>query len=836
MCSHPTPATETRHGADSDTDGVCHRPAIPVVLALIAGILLGERVPMVAWAAIAILVVCACVVIVRMRHRLSVRWSPLVIVLAAGYLSMAPWSSSHHGPNHIVNFLDGRSWTIRGIVAESPVVRFGRTRIVLDGISLSREGTSRPVKGRIRVTVMEAVDAAAGDRLTFASRIRPLRNFNNPGGFDYRRHMAFLGIHGSAWVRAEELRMDGSDPQSSFQRRVHDLRRELGRLIDAAADEQSADASAVLKALVFGDRSGIGSELRERFNRAGAGHLLAISGLHVGIVAAVAYRSLLWIFSFCSPLLWRGLTRSWAAAVTVLVVVAYGILAGMSPSTQRAVVMVTIFLAAVIAGRTHDLFNTLAVAALAILVVFPPALFSISFQLSFAAVAAIVYGLGKIGSQNNTMLPEAHPFVRKLAGFVLVSALAIAGTTPIVLYHFNQTSVVGLGANLLLVPLVGFVAVPLGLAAAAAAMLAGAVAAPALWLAVQVVELALVAVNAFSGLSFAAVKTVTPSLLEVGLYYMAGWALFNLRSSRPARWVLAATLVVAAGDGIYWSHQRFWRSELEVTAVDVGQGSATLLELPGGTVFLYDGGGFADNRLFDMGQRVVAPLLWRRKIATVDVLILSHPNSDHLNGLIYIARHFDVGELWTNGDVNDTRGYRELMEVCRAKNIPVRQLDAGSPPRVVGATRLAVLHPPADFFDRSTVSGQNDRNNGSLVIQAGFGQTAFLLTGDIMTKAEKSLVERMGDELAGTVLFAPHHGSRSSNSQALIDAVQPSMAVVSAGAGNRFGFPHAEVLDRYRAAGSRIRITGTHGAIRMRSDGNTVLVDSFLGASLKAPQ
>jgi len=407
----------------------------------------------------------------------------------------------------------------------------------------------------------------------------------------------------------------------------------------------------------------------------------------------------------------------------------------------------------------------------------------------------------------------------------------VAGTTPFVLYHFNQVSIVGVAANVLLVPLVGFVAVPLGLAVSAAAMLAGGVAAPALWLVVQVVQLALVIVDFFSGLSYAAAKTVTPSLLEVVLYYLTGWALFNLRKSKPAFWVLAAALVVAAGDGLYWSYQRFWRDDLTVSAIDVGQGGATLLELPKGTVILYDGGGFADNRLFDMGQRVVAPFLWRRKIATVDVLVLSHPNADHLNGLIYIARHFGVRELWTNGDVNDTWGYRELMAVCEENKIRVRQLDASCPPQDFGEVRLTVLHPPSGFFRRSATARQGLRNNGSLVIEAGFGKTAFLLTGDIMAKAEKSLVERTGKDLAGTVLFAPHHGSKTSSSQSLVDAVQPPVVVISAGAGNRFGFPHAEVLDRYRAAGSRILITGRQGAIIMRSDGRDVQIQSFLANS-----
>jgi competence protein ComEC len=251
------------------------------------------------------------------------------------------------------------------------------------------------------------------------------------------------------------------------------------------------------------------------------------------------------------------------------------------------------------------------------------------------------------------------------------------------------------------------------------------------------------------------------------------------------------------------------------------------MELPGGRVLLYDGGGFSDNRLFDVGQRVVAPVLWRKKIATVDVLILSHPNADHLNGLIYVAEHFNVRELWTNGDANTTRGYKDLMSVCREQGIVIRKMDTAAEKIAVGPVVFTVLHPLVGFIGQSHEHDQDCRNNGSLVVKAAFGETAFLLAGDIMARAEHALVQRSGGDLTSTVLFVPHHGSRTSSSDDFVAAVKPDVAVISAGAGNRFGFPHAEVTDRYREAGSRILFTGAHGAIAMRSDGHSVRVRSF---------
>jgi len=328
-----------------------YRPAIPIALSLMAGILLTQGLPGFVIPALFILLAAVVRLTICLRRDRPARWSPLLATMAAGYLAMVPWVSPAHGPNHVAHFLDTGYWRIHGTVADSPIVRFGRSRLLLDVNTLSREVGSQQVRGRIRLTVMGEANLDPGDRVTFPASIRPFRNFQNPGGFDYRRYMAFEGVHGSAWVKAEKIQRSGSCTRSPVNQMIHAARRRLAQLIDAAGSQTAADEKAVLKALVFGDRSGIDDGLRERFNRAGAGHLLAISGLHVGIVATLAFGVFRWVFSFFPFLLWRGWGRQWAAAATLVPVLAYGLLAGMSPSTQRAEFMVALFLAALILGR-----------------------------------------------------------------------------------------------------------------------------------------------------------------------------------------------------------------------------------------------------------------------------------------------------------------------------------------------------------------------------------------------------------------------------------------------------------------------------------------------------
>ena len=330
--------------------------------------------------------------------------------------------------------------------------------------------------------------------------------------------------------------------------------------------------------------------------------------------------------------------------------------------------MVGVFLMAFLFEREHDLMNTLALAAMLILIVHPPSVFSISFQLSFSAVLSIIYGLSKVfkrraflsGAKKKSLFTG---IIRSLFSFFLVSFFAITGTLPLVMLYFNQVSLIGIFANFLIVPIIGFIVVPTGLFSVFLYPVSGEAASWFLYISGAALSKAISLVNLFSDLPFAAVKTVTPSYFEICCYYIMIWALFNLKKGRPetseieksdfaektARVLVTIVVLALVGDICYWLNVRFRNKDLRVTVIDVGQGSSTLLELPGGYCILEDGGGFYDNSVFDMGARVIAPFLWRKKIKTVDTLILSHPNSDHLNGLTYITRHFNVKRVWTNG-------------------------------------------------------------------------------------------------------------------------------------------------------------------------------------------
>jgi competence protein ComEC len=841
-------------GREPARQPIFYRPAIPLLSALIGGILIADRVTGCGWAATAVALAGLAVVLWRLQRGRACAWAPLALFLALGYLLFLPWSSPRLPSNHISAYLDTGPWEITGEVTQGSPASGGRNRFVLRVEKLAAGGTIRPVVGKLRLTVYgQGPNPAAGERVAFSARIRSVHNFNNPGGFDFRRYLAFQGIHAISSVSGKHLRVIGRHPPGRLKTWSNAYRSSMSELIDRVGD---SPRSAVLKALILGDRSAVGPGLREKFNRAGVSHILAISGLHIGIIATVGFLIFRKLLGFARPLLWRAWTRKGAALLALIPVMAYGWISGWSPSTQRAVLMVAVFLLGFLCERDADPLNSIALAALLILILHPPALFSISFQLSFAAVVTIVVGMTRFSelSPRRTLTGQRPSRVRTLADWLLksfmVSLFAVWGTLPLVMVYFNQFSLAGLFTNLVIIPLIGFTVVPLGITALFCLPLTAAAASLCLMIADLLLVPAMELIDLVAAVPFLSFRTITPSGLEIFLFFAFTLALFYLVQTdapvnpapstrrrlprgrlrlRPAAVVVLA-VVFSAGcaDAAYWFYQRFWQRELRVTAIDVGQGTASLLEMPGGYTMLIDGGGFSDNSVFDVGAGIIAPYLWRQKIRSIDLLVLSHPNSDHLNGLLFIAEHFNVKELWTNGEPRRTFGYRELMRIARENRIHRPEFPELPRRRRINGVLLEMLYPPRDFNGRRKVEKWRDSNNNSMVLRVSLGRHSFLFPGDIMRRAEQELVALRGTRVQSTVLMAPHHGSRSSSCRSFLEAVAPRMVVISAGWQNRFGFPHANVLKRYISRGCRLWRTDRNGAVLFRTDGSELTAKAFV--------
>jgi len=327
-------------------------------------------------------------------------------------------------------------------------------------------------------------------------------------------------------------------------------------------------------------------------------------------------------------------------------------------------------------------------------------------------------------------------------------------------------------------------------------------------------------VSWLAALPAASVHVVTPSLLELALLY-GGLAACLLRG-RLRLWLLSGCVLGLVTDARAWALARQAPDTLRITFISVGQGDAALVELPGGRVLVVDGGGLGGR--FDVGARVVAPQLWRRKIARADWLALSHADFDHFGGLAFLVEAFAPQALWWNGVPGHGERFAELRDAATAHAVRWRE-PAGRTWNVNGVI-LRAFEPWAALG-----GGDNDR---SLVLQLRYGGRAVLFTGDLERGGESALVAQWGATLASDILKVPHHGSRTSSSAALLAAVAPRDAVISCGAGNRFGFPHPSVVAAYAQRGTTLWRTDRDGAVTMviRADG-ALHIDSARSAAAR---
>ncbi|GFO57079.1 DNA internalization-related competence protein ComEC/Rec2 [Geomonas sp. Red276] len=563
----------------------------------------------------------------------------------------------------------------------------------------------------------------------------------------------------------------------------------------------------VLKALLLGDQGEVPPELNEAYSRSGINHILSISGFHVGIIFLCVFQSLLWGARQSEWLALRVNLRRTLMVAALPVVVFYLFLSGAAPATVRSVLMIAAFAAALQVRREADPVNSLMLAAAAMLFTKPETLFDLSFQLSFLAIWGLVV--------LSPFAPSFERFPRMLRWPLLLmaaSAAAILATLVPVAYYFHRVSATGLLANLVVVPLMGYGAVVLGFLSLPLSWFAET---PASWLLEAAAWLVGICDRAVLPLSRLPVATgYAPTALDFLLSVLVLAALTLLRS-RAAKGItvtaLAAFLVLRPVAAIEPPDGR-----LTLYFLSVGQGDSSLIRLPGGKWMLVDGGGRADGGEW-AGERLLLPALWRLGVGRIDYLVLSHPHPDHLQGVLYLAKQYEVGELWESPASYVSPDCRELNWVASAKGIPVRLLGAEVAPFAAGGARVEPLWPPLGWHPTS-----GDANEESLVLRLALGRGAVLFTGDLGAEGEGGLLER-GGLASGSILKVGHHGSRYSSSDPFLGQVSPKLAVISAGFDNPFRLPAPSTLQRLRERHIPVHRTDLDGTVKVTCDRDGVL-------------
>jgi competence protein ComEC len=727
-----------------------------------------------------------------------------------GLYALTPWLLPDFPLDSIHRSASDNPVTVEGVIDSRPVVSAEGCRIVVRVEQISRAGNPQKAEGNLLLYVSEGdVALTRGDRIRFISRISVPRRLGLPGEFNYPRYLALQEISATARVTSptEIVLMRGA-AETSLSRSVDVTARRLGDVIRMALPDQRV--ASVLTALLIGDQKRIPQELADAYTRAGVNHILSISGFHVGVIAAFITVLFLWGLTRFEFIALRWNVRRTALLLTVPAMVYYLYLTGNAPATARSVIMLAACAVALYVERESEPINVLLMAAFLLVALHPPTLFDISFQLSFLSLWGIVIVVPSVTTRLSALKSS---LLRTLLQFVTASVAASTVTLIPVLHTFSVASLNGILTNFLIVPLLGYGAVLTGFCALPLITLFPAAAAPLLWPAALLIRVSNWIIEKCSNLPVIMFRGIT--LTDMLLFLAVMCSTTFLKSGRQ-RLILGIVLPLIAlmlhivpptSDG-----------RLHITMLSVGQAESILLRHPDGSTTLVDGGGYLHDTGHDFGQRILAPALSALGVRRIDRIISTHDHPDHIGGLSYIARNFPVGEFWSTADGGTAENARDVLQAISEKHIPRRTLAAGDTISLPGGVMFSVYSPLSSQNTRPDNDTTMDVNEQSLVFHLNYGNFSMLFTADAGYAAEQCLLSG-GYELESTVLKVGHHGSRYSTSTDFLKRVNPRLALISAGYGNRFGLPAPRTVSMLASRGISLYRTDRDGTIELVSDG-----------------
>jgi competence protein ComEC len=795
----------------------------------------------------------------------------LAIFLLAGALHIQLRKASPRLDTSILPLADHREVTVTAhITAEGRIQRggVGELRQTLDVESeqvQTADGETVPVHSGVRLSIyspwneetLGQPDVAAyeptfhyGDRIRFPTKLRPARNFRNPGAFDYQGYLADRGIAALGSTKIENVeRLPGFAGT-----RLERLRSRMHLSVIAKVHELwPPHEAALIAAMIIGEEAFIDRDARADFQRSGTYHILVVSGMNVSILAFVIFWTL------------RRLRTGEVAAtmLTVAVCAGYAFVTEVGAPVWRATLMCAVYLGTRLLYRDRAMMNALGAAALGLLILDPRQLFTASFQMTFLCVLIVAaIGLpmldrtsqlyrqalaGWDSSRYAAMLPPRVAQFRldlqimssRLATFIgdkwarrivasaarwsfalwdllFISAVMQAGLALPMAYYFHRATTIGLPANLMVVPLTEIM-MPATVASLALAYISPWLAKlPALVTAFAVQGIT-GTIHGLGGLRLADLRIAMPSAAMTAIAVL--FLLLAMWSARRKLLITVAGLIglfiAALSLATVTPRPHTHPAVMELTAIDVGQGDSVLVVTPTGKTLLVDAGGPTGpgSSQLDFGEDVVSPYLWERGISHLDAVAISHAHSDHMGGMAAVVRNFRPKELWI-GLLPPSRPLENLISTAHTVGAMVVRHWEGDAFDFGGA-RVQVLFPPRDW----PVSDK-PQNSDSMVLGLAYDQSFVLLEGDAQKRTERRFCTL--EHPKATLLKVGHHGSANATSQELIDTAKPEFAIISVGAGNSYGLPRFETLARLASIGTRVYRTDLDGAMTFYLDGHSI--------------
>ncbi|MCH7770363.1 MAG: DNA internalization-related competence protein ComEC/Rec2 [Bacteroidetes bacterium] len=627
----------------------------------------------------------------------------------------------------------------------------------------------------------------------------------NPGEFDYNSYLKSKGITGILIIKKFSDIIIVKDKPNFFKNSIFQVRKIINEQINSLHGNKTA---SLLRGLLLADRREIDQETKIQFINSGVVHVLAVSGLHVGFIA------------FIFIILFGRFNIYFRSVSTIVGLLCFMFLTGVPPSVFRATVMALVIITAFLTNRTTNIFNSLAIAALIILVINPNEIYSPGFQLSFSAVLAIGVIYPLISNAINKLKIESK-LIRFFLLFIAVSFAAQIGTLPFTLLYFGKLSVIALLANLIVIPTIGFI-----ISLSIITLITQAVfPSLAIYYAATndaITNLLLDFINFTGQLGFSHIKIRGYSIYDIFIFYF--FLIFVLYFLRKVKSKLAFSIVIIfVIVNIYLlssldNKKLLPDNVLSILMIDVGQGDAILIKFPDNTIALIDAG--QATFYFDYGERVILPLLDYLDIDKIDYGFISHLDLDHYGGFVSLIQNGIIKEIYKPVIDSSLSKDVKFEKFLKERKVPFNYYNCQS--LMIGNCRLFTLSDKdeAEFYKLSS-------NNKSGVMKLVYGKKSFLFTGDVEKRVEKILINDFEIFLDVDVLKVAHHGSKTSTSDEFLKYTSPQYALISAGIKNKFGHPAENVISKFRKNSVKILRTDESGAVLLWCDGEKIFVEDW---------
>ncbi len=717
------------------------------------------------------------------------------IILFGIFLLLGMVLTSYNLNNSILAKNTDKNLIFNGIVDKVLWQEKNEGKYIIKVNSITGKESHTKVKEKMVLKIIGDKKAELGNQIIFAGKLKkPLEN-TNPMLFNYRLSLLSNKIHTTMTIKDYSI-IEIKDVDKSFKHRMRtSFRNNIESLFDSNLNEEN---SSLMKSIILGEYSYLEEENIEKYSNLGLAHILAVSGLHIGIIAGFLIYTLSHL----------GVRRKLNIAVTLGVIWFYGYLIGFPPSLLRANIMLSILFYGETLRELYNSINALFFAMFILLIINPMWIFNLGFQLSFMATFAIIYFTPKI---QEVFYPYNNKITYGLSGILGVQV----GLLPIQAYYFNQISILSIFSNLIIAPILSL-ALIIG-----AVMIVLFYSIPMLipfigYILDFILSIEFYLVNILYKLPFGIIRFHSPEISEIIIYYIFILIVFGvIEVSKLSSYIKKAIIYYLVALILFNFIILFTDKSIEIQFIDVGQGDSILINTKEGSYLVDTGGSIMDS--FDVGKNITLPYLQKIGINKLKGVFITHFDEDHSKSLPLLIDNIDIGNILISYEDNKSKIYNEIKEngisLIILKEDDLIWLDEN--------TYIEVLSPNKDLINRKL-----EGNNLSLVFLLSYYDKEILFTGDIEKEAELQLVDKINGNV--DIIKVPHHGSNTSSTEELLNKIKPSIAIISVGRNNFYGHPRKEIIERYEKLGTKLYRTDTMGMIKVKLNREHMNIQTFI--------